>query len=283
MKKEGRAWMVERFVALIVVSYPIPGDVFPARAAETVKPIIDGGSDAKLWPDDDSAHRCSTVYIQSAETAPSEYYRLQVIIIPVSDKNPRYQIAGGLSKEIIKEWAQQANKPLWSDGYMVSFTVTDKHWITSNYTDSDLVARQRGAKRAATWGMGRSFGIRERVGKALEDTALTQWKMQPYCGYEKFIVIACVAYPYGVDRADPDNAAETVNCILKSGIRAGAWHDLTSKHCKGVAFIRLPNLRMGGRHVVKLMVMPVPDSFQIAAAIPQSASDAWAEHDRRLL
>lgn len=282
LKKAGRAWMVERFVALIVVAYPTTGEIFPARAAETVKPIIDAGSDAKLWPDDDSAHRCSTVYIQDANPAPANYYRLHVIIIPVSDRNPRYQIAGELSKALLHEWDESSDRPLWDNGYGVSFTIPDKLWITSNYTDSDLVARQNGARKASTWGRGRTFGIREKVGRALEAHALASWSLQAYCGYERFIVIACIAYPYGVDRADPDNAAETVNGILKSGIQAGAWHDITSKHCKGVAFLRLPNLRMGGRHEVKLMVLPVPESFQIAAAIPQSAQATWLEHDRRL-
>ena len=64
LKKTGKAWKVERFIALIGVGCPSQKNIFPARAAETIKPIIDGGSDARLWDDDDSQHRHSTVYIQ---------------------------------------------------------------------------------------------------------------------------------------------------------------------------------------------------------------------------
>lgn len=63
LKKTGKAWKVERFIALIGVACPSQKNIFPARAAETIKPIIDGGSDARLWDDDDSQHRHSTVYI----------------------------------------------------------------------------------------------------------------------------------------------------------------------------------------------------------------------------
>lgn len=51
LKKTGKAWKVERFIALIGVACPSQKNIFPARAAETIKPIIDGGSDARLWDD----------------------------------------------------------------------------------------------------------------------------------------------------------------------------------------------------------------------------------------
>ena len=37
-----------------------PALAFPSRAFEAVKPIVDAGTDAGLWPDDDSTHHCST-------------------------------------------------------------------------------------------------------------------------------------------------------------------------------------------------------------------------------
>ena len=73
---------MERFIALIGVACPSQKNIFPARAAETIKPIIDGGSDARLWDDDDSQHRHSTVYIQLPTPAPANHYRLSVLIIP---------------------------------------------------------------------------------------------------------------------------------------------------------------------------------------------------------
>lgn len=65
LKRNKVAYKVERFVALIGVAAPEETALaFPSRAAETVKPIIDAGTDAGLWPDDDSTHRCSTIYFR---------------------------------------------------------------------------------------------------------------------------------------------------------------------------------------------------------------------------
>lgn len=282
LKRAGLAWKVNRFIALIAVAYPNRDRIFPARAAETVKPVIDGGSDAHLWDDDDSQHRHSTIYIQLPDKAPTGNYRLTVLIIPVSDRNPVYQVTGGLAENVVNHWRDKPDKPAWDTGYVVSFDIPDKLWITSNLTDSDLAARQRGARKARTWGTGRAFGVREKVTANLTEHALTQWKRQSYCGYERFIIIAGIAYPYGVDRADPDNCAESVNVILNAGTLAGAWHDTNFDHCKGVAFFRLPNIYGGGRHTVKLFILPVPDDFQLAAAVADSAEESWEEHDRRL-
>ena len=91
-----------------------------------------------------------------------------------------------------------------------------------------------------------------------------------------------IAYPYGVAQADPDNTAESVNAILKAGTNVGAWHGTTSNYCKGVAFVRSKNLNHGGRHLVRLLVFPVPDGFQMLEAIADSADASWEEHDRRL-
>ena len=180
-----------------------------------------------------------------------------------------------------QHWRNNPNPPAWHDGYSVSFTIPDKQWITSNYTDSDLIARQNGERKSATWGRGGSFGIRERVRAQLIELAFQQWKRQAYRPYERFAIIAGIAYPYGVKTADPDNAAETVNTILHSGTRIGAWPDVNSQHCRGVAFVRLPNL-MTGNHMVRLFVFPVPENFQMAQSIAESSIDAWGEHDRRM-
>lgn len=161
LKKTGKAWKVERFIALIGVACPSQKNIFPARAAETIKPIIDGGSDARLWDDDDSQHRHSTVYIQLPTPAPANHYRLSVLIIPVPESMPKYQITSRLASNIDQHWRNNPNPPAWHDGYSVSFTIPDKQWITSNYTDSDLIARQNGERKSATWGRGGSFGIRE--------------------------------------------------------------------------------------------------------------------------
>ena len=281
LKKARQAWFVERFVALIAVAYPQQTDIFPARAAETVKPIIDAGSDVGLWPDDDSGHRCSTVYIESPFPAPVNHYQLIITIIPVPDRNPRYQIAGSLGQAITRQWADAPDRPSWDEGYMLRFTIPYQLWITSNYTDSDLIARQNGKKRAETWGRGNTLGVRERVTRRLQEHIVPQWVRQPFCRYDRYIIIACVAYPANVDRADPDNAAETVNAILKAGVQTGAWDSLSFSHCKGVAFIRMPNLPQHNTYGVNLIVLPAPERFILPATLSDSVAAAWAERDRR--
>lgn len=283
LKTMRQAWKVERFLAVVTVSAPHGGSVFPARAAETVKPIIDAGSDVRLWDDDDSLHRHSTIYLQSPIEAPSGCYLLDILIIPISDENPQYQITGGLAASVVGMWRNvpMDERPAWYDGYEVRFSIPDRIWITSNYTDSDLQARQQGRRKADTWGRDDAFGVREKVVSQLVSYAEECWQRQPYCGYAKYVVIASVAYPYGVAQADPDNAAETVNAILKAGTNVGAWHGVTSDCCKGVAFVRSKNLNHGGRHLVRLLVFPVPDGFQMLDAIADSADASWAEHDRR--
>lgn len=281
LKKSGGAWKVGRFLAFITVSHPGQGYMFPARAAETVKPIIDAGSAEKLWEDDDSLHRHSTIYVQAPGTPPAGHYAISVYIVPVPDRLPAFQITGSLYLAASRQWDGMLDEPSWPDGYAVTFHVDDRRWITSNYTDSDLLARQRGARRSRTWGDGRGFGVRAKVTADLTAEALLQWRRQACCAYDRFIVLAGVAYPYGVDRADPDNSAETVNAILQAGITAGAWQDVTMRHCKGVAFFRLPNLKRRGVHEVRLMVLPVPEGFQLSGTIADMAEHAWAEHDRR--
>lgn len=228
-----------------------------------------------------TVHRPYSVYIQLPTPAPANHYRLSVLIIPVPESMPKYQITSRLASNIDQHWRNNPNPPAWHDGYSVSFTIPDKQWITSNYTDSDLIARQNGERKSATWGRGGSFGIRERVRAQLIELAFQQWKRQAYRPYERFAIIAGIAYPYGVKTADPDNAAETVNTILHSGTRIGAWPDVNSQHCRGVAFVRLPNL-MTGNHMVRLFVFPVPENFQMAQSIAESSIDAWGEHDRRM-
>lgn len=205
LKTMRQAWKVERFLAVVTVSSPHGGSVFPARAAETVKPIIDAGSDVRLWDDDDSLHRHSTIYLQSPIEAPSGCYLLDILIIPISDENPQYQITGGLAASVVGMWRNvpMDERPAWCDGYEVRFSIPDRIWITSNYTDSDLQARQQGRRKADTWGRDDAFGVREKVVSQLVSYAEECWQRQPYCGYAKYVVIASVAYPYGVAQADP--------------------------------------------------------------------------------
>lgn len=289
LKQRKEAHTCERFVAVVGVAYPRMNNVTPSVAAETVKPIIDGGSDAKLWPDDDAHHRCSTIYFQLPDPAPTNYYRLQVFIFPVPARYPIYQPVGEIGEALRKAWSQtpKQERPVGCGGYSIQIDIPHKLWITSNLTDSDLLARQRGAQKARTWGTARSFGAREKVGAKLRALALNQWKTQQYWGTERFIILAGIAYPPSVDKdqADPDNAAETLNEIMKVGpmpdIRA--WRNTSSDYCKAVGFFRWPYDCPPGRHAVHLMVLPVPpEGFHILDAVADSWQKAWNEHERRL-
>lgn len=288
LKQRGEAHHCERFVAVIGVAYPRMNNVTPSAAAETVKPIIDGGSDAKLWPDDDAHHRCATIYFQLPDPAPVNYYRLQVFIFPVPARNPIYQPVGEISEALHGAWAKipEQERPTGYDGYSIRANIPHKLWITSNLTDSDLLARQRGAQKARTWGTMRSFGAREKIGAKLREQVSAQWRKQNYWGVERFIILAGVSYPFSVekDQADPDNAAETVNEIMKVGAMQGirAWRDTSSANCKAVGFFRWPYDCPPGQHAIHLLVLPVPDEgFHILDAMADSWQKAWTAYERR--
>lgn len=285
LKRRRLAHKVERFVAVVGVAYPRMDDVTPSRAAETVKPIIDAGTKAGLWPDDDAYHRCATVYFQLPEPARECYYRLQVFIYPVPDSNPLYQITGGVCGAVERKWRTipESERPDGWEGYSVRFLIPNPIWITSNLTDSDLIARQHGASKSRHWGSGHTFGTRQKVSKRLREHVASLWGRQQYFGCERFIVLAGISYAHNVDKtqADPDNAAETVNDILRTGVDAGAWRGTSSRHCKAVGFFRDPYDSSGGTHGVRLLVIPIPDGYHILTAIGDSYAAAWDEYGER--
>lgn len=282
-KQQGRAWKVNRFIALVGVAYPRMDNVTPSRAAETVKPIIDAGSDCKLWPDDDAWHRCATIYFQLSEPSRRGYYHLRLFILPVPDSNPVFQPVGGLSGEIEREWARSPLRPEGWGGYVVKFRIPNNLWISSNLTDSDLKARQHGAHKSTTWGRGDAFGLREKTTRKLIDCALDQWQYQNYWGCEKYLILAGISYTSNVGpmEADPDNSAETVNALLQSGVAAHAWRGTQYQYCRGVVFHRDSIPSVGGYHYVTLRVIPVPDSFYLSLATALSVENGWNEYDRR--
>lgn len=79
---EAGAYRTERFVALAMVQWPGPS-IYPAMScAETLKPVIDAGTDEKLWPDDDNSHCRATVFMEAPGL--SAYgVTMWVYIIPV--------------------------------------------------------------------------------------------------------------------------------------------------------------------------------------------------------
>lgn len=273
--RAGEAWRVRRFVALVGVAYPTMAGVFPSRAAETVKPIIDAGSDLRLWEDDDATHRCATIYFQMPTPAPAGHYLLTLFVLPVPATPPVYQVAGGLGSQVAGAWSPipRRDRPDGWQGRTVKLAVPHRLWLSSNLTDSDLVARQHGAHKASRWGDGTAFGIRERVSDGLGALVRRQ------CGGSvptlgRCMVIAGIGYPGGVgrDQADPDNCAESVNVALRSMIDPAA--------CRAVAYYRVPVDAAPGTHGMWLTVLPLPPGGQVASLVGGSVADAWSAHGR---
>lgn len=285
LKQQGAAYRVERFVALIGVASPKTiRDPFPARSAETVKPIIDAGTDARLWADDDSKHRCSTIYFMLPDEPPAGCYLLRIYIIDVPASRPAYQVEGAMALELDSEWRAQPNRPQGYGGWTADFTVPHKLWLSSNLTDSDIKARQTGAQKSRSWGRKNAFGQRQKTTGQLETLACRQWnEQQQWWGIDgRFIILAGVGYPPAVAEADPDNCAESVNTIMRAGTRCGAWHGTGAHYCKATVFFRLPDRSTTGTHRVRIYALPVPDGFQIAQAVAQSAISAWEQHAKNL-
>lgn len=266
--REGKAWHVRRYVAVIGVAYPRRKGVFPARAAETVKPIIDVGTEYRLWDDDDANHRCATIYFQLPKPAPAGRYRLTVYIFPV----PTGWTAGrNLGGQIIQA---STGTPT---AFSLQLHIPYRLWVTSNITDSDLKARQHGAKRSSTWGGWDAFGVRQHVVDQLIDTAAAQWERTPETPlHGPFIVFAGVRYAIKGD-ADPDNAAETVNALMRAGVQAGRLPGVTSDQCKATVFFRLKGYAEPTMHDVKLYVLPLPEGRQWLDLLIDSCEAAWKE------
>ena len=268
---QGEAWQVNRFVAIIGVACPYMDNVTPGFAAETVKPIIDAGTKKGLWEDDDSSHRHSTIYFQLPDPSPSGTYRLSVYIIPIPKP---YHVASGIAINSIRQWDDAGEQPEGFEGYSVTFAIPRKFWITSNLTDSDLLAIQNGHHKALTWGGKEATEIRHQVADSLLELCKYTWLDQGFVPTEQFVAVAGIQYPKQTD-SDPDNAAETVAQILKAGAEVKAWTDTSSKHCQAVAFYKMPGQCQSRYHIVQLLIFPVAPTFHIAAAIASTALEGW--------
>lgn len=265
-----RAWHVDRYVALVGVAYPRMDAVMPARAAETVKPIIDAGTDMGLWDDDDATRRCSTMYFQMPEPAPARTYRLTLFILPV----PRsYQPAGMLASSLRDRWDGVAGRPDGWGGFTLRLTIPHRCWMSSNLTDTDMAGRLGGSRRAGRWGDGRSFGVRGHVAAQLGMLARQQWERQGgvSLGGVRHIVAAGVSYPAGVgrDQADPDNCAESVNAALDA--------TTGTTGCRLTAFYRVPVDATAGTHGMWLTLLPLPDGAQPVDVVLDGVAAAWAD------
>ena len=79
--KEEGAGFTNRFVMLVTVGGRRES---PVLSCETLKPLIDAGTDMGLWPDDDPAHRAMTCYLRDPRPLPGGRATINIWVIPLA-------------------------------------------------------------------------------------------------------------------------------------------------------------------------------------------------------
>lgn len=181
--REAGAPRVNRYMMLVTVGGRRES---PVLAAETLKPLIDAGTDEGLWPDDDPYHRVMTCYLRDPRPLPGGRAELFIWVIP---------LAPG-----IDPLARLLAHMPGSKATLAHATFGEDSWLTSNMR---LTARER--KTMQTRAMRACRNI---------------WKASPGadCG-----VVCQVRYPDSRPRykGDPDNTAETATAMWGVGVLAG--------------------------------------------------------------
>lgn len=176
--RSGAARRTERYILLVSVAGRRES---PVLAAETLKPLIDAGTDRGVWPDDDPFHRVMTCYLTDPAPVSGGAARIRLTVVDCA--------GDPLSLLLDKAGAARALR--------VRATVGQDDWLTSNMV-LDKPERERRQGRVVAEGRrawrGRSVGAHAAV--------------------------ACmVRYPDGRDRykGDPDNTAETATALWGAG------------------------------------------------------------------
>lgn len=182
MKAAG-APRVNRYMMLVTVGGRRES---PVLAAETLKPLIDAGTDEGLWPDDDPYHRVMTCYLRDPRPLPGGRAELFIWVIPLGpDTDP-------LSRLLARMPGSKAT--------LAHATFGEDSWLTSNMR---LTVRERKT-------------MQTRAMRACRNV----WKASPGmdCG-----VVCQVRYPDSRPRykGDPDNTAETATAMWGVGVLAG--------------------------------------------------------------
>lgn len=182
MKAAG-APRVNRYMMLVTVGGRRES---PVLAAETLKPLIDAGTDEGLWPDDDPYHRVMTCYLRDPRPLPGGRAELFIWVIPLGpDTDPLTRLLALMPG---------------SKATLAHATFGEDSWLTSNMR---LTARERKT-------------MQTRAMRACRNV----WKASPGadCG-----VVCQVRYPDSRPRykGDPDNTAETATAMWGVGVLAG--------------------------------------------------------------
>lgn len=161
----------------------------PVLACETVKPLIDAGTDMHIWPDDDPFHRILTCYMRDPLPAPGNRPRITIMIIPIRPRiRPPHCI---LTLDGLAD----------TRASLTRLTIPDRDWLTSNMrlTPDEREQRQVRVMRAAA--------------QAWPDA---------HTG-PNAAVLCAVRYPDSRDewQGDPDNTADTATAMWAGGAALG--------------------------------------------------------------
>ncbi|MBT1162954.1 hypothetical protein, partial [Bifidobacterium sp. SO1] len=181
--RQAGAQPVTRYMMLVTVGGRRES---PILAAETLKPLIDAGTDEHLWPDDDPYHRLMTCYLRDPRPLAGGKALIHIWIIPTNaGENP-----------IRRLLSRTPN----ATGTLASVTFDDDTWLTSNMR---LDHRER-------------LHRQERIIHASRDS----WRASPG---SDCAVICQVAYPDHRPeyKGDPDNTAETATAMWGAGVMKG--------------------------------------------------------------
>lgn len=181
--REAGAPRVNRYMMLVTVGGRRES---PVLAAETLKPLIDAGTDEGLWPDDDPYHRVMTCYLRDPRPLPGGRAELIIWVIPLGpDTDPLTRLLARMPG---------------SKATLAHATFGEDSWLTSNMR---LTVRERKT-------------MQTRAMRACRNV----WKASPGmdCG-----VVCQVRYPDSRPRykGDPDNTAETATAMWGVGVLAG--------------------------------------------------------------
>ena len=182
MKAAG-APRVNRYMMLVTVGGRRES---PVLAAETMKPLIDAGTDEGLWPDDGPVPSRDDLLSQGPRPLPGGRAELFIWVIPLGpDTDPLTRLLARMPG---------------SKAPLAHATFGEDSWLTSNMR---LTARERKT-------------MQTRAMRACRNV----WKASPGadCG-----VVCQVRYPDSRPRykGDPDNTAETATAMWGVGVLAG--------------------------------------------------------------
>lgn len=139
--------------------------------------------------------------------------------------------------------------------HTLMFNIPHKLWLTSNFNDSDLLARQQSVN---VYGSNQRFlgNVSPSNRKALRGNLMAYVMKQWATNYPEarmsadYSTVAGVSYPSGND-SDPDNATESIACILGSGLTLGLLPSITGT-CGELSVYKLRERSLPSYHGVKV-------------------------------